>query len=348
MENTYVLILTLIAMVIAYFSTPLVKKIAFKTNTISVPKDERRIHKVPIPLLGGLAIYIAFVISFSIYAIFISHSFVHNLGLLIGSTIIVIGGCIDDKCTFKPWQKLIFQLVAATCVIVSGTTIANLTNPFSDSIPLLPLGFIGVPLTVIWIVGVTNAFNFIDGLDGLSAGVAFISCITISIIALLNQRYETAAIMLILSGSILGFLPHNFNPATIFMGDAGATLLGFLLAAVSIDGAVKSATAFAIAVPILALGLPIYDTLFAMIRRKVNGKPMSQGDRGHLHHRLLDMGLTQRQAVIIMYLFSAVLGAISIIAMQLSSTRAYFLLVGVLSVIVFIAWRVGFFKQNEK
>mgnify|MGYP001598404706 CR=1 FL=1 len=177
--------------------------------------------------------------------------------------------------------------------------------------------------------------------------MSFICSVTIFIIAALNGRHEAALLTAVLSGSIFGFLPYNFNPASIFMGDTGSQLLGFLLAAISLEGTIKSATAFAIAVPILAFGLPIYDTMFAMIRRKVNGKPIMQADRGHLHHRLLDMGLTQRQVVIIMYLISAVLGGISIIAMQISSTRAYFLLTVVIIIITFAAWKYGFFKKRD-
>jgi UDP-GlcNAc:undecaprenyl-phosphate GlcNAc-1-phosphate transferase len=163
----------------------------------------------------------------------------------------------------------------------------------------------------------------------------------------MHGRTEAAILTAILGGSILGFIPYNFNPASIFMGDAGAQLLGFLLAAISIEGTIKSAAAFAISVPILALGLPIYDTLFAMIRRKVNGKPISQGDRGHLHHRLIDMGMTQRQAVVVMYLISAVLGGIAIIAMQISTVRSYFLMTAVITIIILCAWKMGFFKHKE-
>jgi UDP-GlcNAc:undecaprenyl-phosphate GlcNAc-1-phosphate transferase len=151
----------------------------------------------------------------------------------------------------------------------------------------------------------------------------------------------------ILSGAILGFLPYNFNPATIFMGDTGAQLLGFLLAAISMEGTIKSAAAFAIAVPILALGIPIYDTIFAVIRRKINGRPIMQADRGHLHHRLMDMGFTQRQTVIIMYLISAILGSFAIIAMQISNQRAYMVLTGVMLLLVLLAWKYGFFRHRE-
>lgn len=268
-------------------------------------------------------------------------------GILIGATIIVIGGVIDDTFDLKPRYKLIFQIAAAAVLIVCGVEISSVTNPLSNGDSYLNVGWLTVPLTILWVIGITNALNLIDGLDGLAAGVALISSVTIFIIAILNNRADAAVLTAILSGAILGFLPYNFNPATIFMGDTGAQLLGFLLAAISIEGTIKSAAAFAIVVPILALGIPIYDTLFAVIRRKINGKPIMQADRGHLHHRLMDMGLTQRQVVLIMYLISAILGSIAIVAMQLGNQRAYFILALVMVFLVIIAWKCGFFKSRD-
>jgi len=336
--------LAVISIVISAVLTPLVKKFAVKIKVIDIPKDNRRIHKKPIPLLGGLAIYFSFILTLILKSGSLSIS---EIGIIIGATIIVIGGFLDDKFDIRPWQKLLIQIVAAVSLIVYGIRIELLTNPISSSELYISIGVLSIPLTIIWVVGITNALNLIDGLDGLAAGVAFISSVTIFIIALLNKRLEAAVLTSILAGSILGFLPYNFNPATIFMGDTGAQLLGFLLAAISMEGAIKSAAAFAIAVPILALGIPIYDVLFAMIRRKLNGRPIMEADKGHLHHRLLDMGLTQREAVIIMYLISAVLGSFAIIAMQVSTQRSYFLLAMVMIVLVIVAWKFGFFEHKE-
>lgn len=338
------LILAIISVIISFLITPFIKKLANKIGAIDVPKDERKIHKKPIPLLGGLSIYIAFSLSLILKKGSIN---ANEMGILIGATIIVIGGFIDDLKEIKPYQKLIFQILAAIILIKFGVVIKVITNPFSSYNMYLNLKCVSIPLTIMWVVGITNAFNLIDGLDGLAAGVAFISSVTIFIIAMLNNRSDAALLTLILSGSILGFLPYNFNPASIFMGDTGSQLLGFLLSAIAMNGAIKSATAFSISVPILALGLPIYDTLFAMIRRKINGKPIMKADRGHLHHRLLDMGLSQKKAVLIMYLISAILGGISIIAMQISNQRAYFLVTVVIIIIVIIGWKAGFFKQTE-
>lgn len=338
--NNYILIL--VSTIISLTATPLVKKIAIKVNAIDVPKDARRVHKKPIPLLGGLAIYIAFIITLILKKGTLESS---EIGIIIGSTIIVIGGVIDDIKELKPFAKLCFQIAAAISLIVSGVSISILTNPFDSINGLIYINWLYIPFTLLWVVGITNALNLIDGLDGLSAGVALISTITIFIIAVIHGRPEAAILTSILGGAIIGFLPYNFNPASIFMGDAGAQLLGFLLAAISMEGTIKSATAFAVSVPILALGLPIYDTVFAMIRRKVNGKPISEGDRGHLHHRLLDLGFSQKQVVILMYLFSAILGGIAIIAMQISTVRSYFLMASVITIIVFFAWKMGFFKH---
>lgn len=342
MNNMF--LLALIAFVISIVVTPFVKKFAMFTGVISIPKDDRRVHKKPMPLLGGLSIYAAFLVTVFLKK---GNITIWEWGVVLGATIIVIGGFLDDKYEIKPWQKLFFQIAAACCLIGFGDRIKLLTNPFYNMNPYIDIDlWISIPFTMIWIIGITNALNLIDGLDGLAAGVGLISTITIFIVALLNGRQEAMYMTAILSGAILGFLPYNFNPASIFMGDTGSQLLGFLLAAISMEGAIKSATAFSIAVPILALGLPIYDTLFAMIRRKINGKPIMQADKGHLHHRLMDMGLSQKQAVIIMYLISAILGGIAILAMEITKA-SYILLAMVMLILVFLGWKFGFFKHNE-
>ncbi|MDP4143443.1 MAG: MraY family glycosyltransferase [Bacillota bacterium] len=342
MNNLFILALG--AAIISFAATPFVRRFAEKIGVIDIPKDNRRVHKKPIPKLGGLSLYISFVATLILKEGSLIPS---EKGIILGATVIVIGGFLDDKYDIKPIYKIIFQ-VAATCILLYfGIRIRLITNPTSDVKQYLDITTLGIPLTILWVVGVTNAFNLIDGLDGLAAGVACISSITMLVIALLNNRSEAVVCTAVLSGSLIGFLPFNFNPASIFMSDTGSQLLGFLLAAISIEGAIKSASAFVLAVPILALGLPICDTLFAIIRRKVNGKPIMQADRGHLHHRLLDMGLNQRQAVVIMYLFSALLGIISIIVMEVTNKRAYTILTFVVILIVLIAWKCGFFVHKE-
>ncbi|BAH08316.1 MraY family glycosyltransferase [Clostridium kluyveri] len=334
----------IVSTVLSVIFTPIVKKIALKLQIIDVPEGDRRIHNKPMPLLGGLSIYFSFIITLVLKRGNLTRA---EMGLVLGATIIVIGGFLDDKFDIKPRYKLIFQVAASIILIIYGVKIVLITNPFSSLYQFTNVGVMSIPLTIIWVVGITNALNLIDGLDGLASGIGLISSLTILIIALLNNRYEAAVLAIILCGSILGFLPYNFNPASIFMGDTGAQLLGFLLASISIEGAIKSAAAFSIAVPILALGIPIYDTLFAVIRRKINGKPIMQADRGHLHHRLLDMGFSQKQAVGTMYAISAVLGSFSIIAMEINAQLSYFLLAIIMMVLVFIAWRAGFFEHRD-
>ncbi|SMC28145.1 UDP-GlcNAc:undecaprenyl-phosphate GlcNAc-1-phosphate transferase [Clostridium acidisoli DSM 12555] len=345
MKNLF--FIAVLAALISFISTPIVRKLAIILGVVDIPKDNRRVHKKPIPKLGGLAIYFSFVIMVFAKSGPINKS---EMGILIGATIIVIGGLIDDKYTIKPWQKLSFQVIAAFVLIGTNTMISIITNPVSDTNPFISINPIfAIPLTLIWVIGITNAFNLIDGLDGLSAGLGFIACVTMTAASYLSGKveFEVITLTIILAAAILGFLPYNFNPASIFMGDTGAQLIGFLLAAISMKGAIKSASAIVLAVPILALGLPIYDTLFAIIRRKVNGRPIAEADKGHLHHRLLNMGLSQRQVVIIMYLINAILGMIAIIVMQLTNRRAYMVLAVVVIVIVFLAWKFGLFKRKN-
>jgi UDP-GlcNAc:undecaprenyl-phosphate GlcNAc-1-phosphate transferase len=200
--------------------------------------------------------------------------------------------------------------------------------------------------TIFWIVGVTNAFNLIDGLDGLAAGIASISCITLFVVSMINTRMTAVLLTAALAGGTIGFLPYNFNPAKIFMGDTGAQFLGFLLAAISIQGAIKSAAAIVITVPILALGLPIYDTLIAMMRRAINRRPVMEADRGHLHHKLLDMGFSQKQAVLVMYSISGLLGISAIFAMELSTVKSFIVLLLVICAVLILARRLGLLKKK--
>ncbi|MDT8715594.1 undecaprenyl/decaprenyl-phosphate alpha-N-acetylglucosaminyl 1-phosphate transferase [Clostridium sp. 19966] len=343
MDNLF--FLSAIAAIISFLITPLVRKLAFKFKAVDIPRGGRKIHKVTMPRWGGISIYVSFIV-----VILIKNGDVNikEWGIVLGAFIILIGGMLDDRFELRPHQKLIFQLLASIVVIAMGLKIEVLTNPLSIIDPSISIGpILSIPMTIIWIIGITNALNLMDGLDGLSAGISLISCLTIMIISIMKDNIGSALITAILSGSIIGFLPYNFHPASIFLGDTGAQLLGFLLATISIEGAVKSAAAFAIVVPILTMALPIFDTLFAIIRRKINGKPISEGDRGHMHHRLLDMGFTQKQAVMVMYLISAVLSGIAVIAIQMNSTASYVLLFVVTLIIALVCWKLGFFKRQQ-
>lgn len=337
----------LIAFIVAFCTTPVVRRIAIKMGAVDIPKDERRMHSKPIPRLGGLAIIIGFFIAviFTLISRMIDMHFLFEdmriPGLILGSIIIAIVGMIDDSKTLKAWVKLIFQILAALVVVFSGIRIEEITNPFS-SMGMTFLGILSIPVTVIWLVGITNAINFIDGLDGLAAGISSIA--SISLLFILFASGQTAFIFLTaaLAGAALGFLPFNFNPAKIFMGDTGSNFLGFVLATISVMGLVKSYAAFAVALPLLVLGLPIFDTAFAILRRLFNGKPIMEADRGHLHHKLIDMGFSQRQTVIVLYIVSLVLG---ICAVELAANGVFKAIILLVSVGIFIIIGAKFFDD---
>lgn len=334
----------LLAMGVTYFATPFVMTLAHKVGAIDVPKDERRVHKVPIPRLGGLAIYLGFMA-----AVFINVTLTRRIiGLLVGATIIVIMGVFDDIKPLRARVKLLVQVIAAIVVIYSGTRIDVVTNPLyfiMKSTPWIGLGIWSYPLTLIWIVGATNAVNLIDGLDGLAAGVSAIASVTLLAVALLKPDISFIAVFpAILAGATIGFLPYNFNPAKIFMGDTGALFLGFVLSVISIMGVLKSAATLSVIVPIFAIGLPIFDTVFAMARRFMNGKPIMEADKGHLHHRLLDKGLSQKQTVLVLYCISALLG---FGAVALVETTWKIGLILVLSVFLLVSMGVKFFGLVE-
>lgn len=309
-----------ISFIVAFSATPLIKKISFKFGAVDIPKDARRMHDKPIARLGGLTIILGFVISLAFNII--GHYFnlagiaidKQLLGLLAGCLIIIIIGILDDIHPINAKAKLLFQLLAAILVvIIADTRISSITNPFSALGISALSDYFSYPLTVLWIVGITNAINLIDGLDGLAAGVSSISYLSLFFVSMIMGDSSTALLIAILAGATLGFLPYNFNPAKIFMGDTGATFLGFTLAVISIQGTIKSFAAISLAVPLLILGLPLFDTAFTILRRVISRKPIMEADRGHLHHKLIDMGLSQKQSVVIMYTASAALGLCAIV-----------------------------------
>lgn len=319
------LVALFVAMIVSFFSTPLAKRVAFHSGAVDVPKDGRRMHRKPMALMGGLAVITGFAVS-ALYS-FVSRGldgFLNSvsqwsfLGPFIGVVLIIIMGIIDDINPLSARVKLPIQIVAAGLVAVSGTRIVYISRPFQGFMVGQPeMAFIigdilSYGITILWLVGVTNAINLIDGLDGLSAGVSGIASVTLFIVAVMKGQPEIALLSIALFGAVLGFLPYNFNPAKIFSGSTGAYFLGFMLAIISLAGTMKSVTAISLAVPILVLGLPLFDTLFAMVRRIVNGRPIGEGDRGHIHHRLVDMGLSHRMSVTVLYVISAALGLVSI------------------------------------
>ena len=328
-----------IALIVTYICTPLVRMLAVKIGAIDAP-DARKVHQVSIPRLGGLAIYIGYMVSL-LYSV---KDISSVKGLLIGSVILVAVGIWDDVKQIGPKTKLLGQIVAALMLPIFD----NAIHFISIGDHMLYLEYLSIPLTVFWIVGFTNIVNLIDGLDGLAAGISLIACIAICIVTLQMGQVDLACITLALAGAACGFLRYNFNPAKIFMGDTGSMLLGYTMAAISVMGSVKTAATVGLVVPVIVLGLPILDTLFAIVRRRINGRPVFQPDKGHLHHRLLAMGLTQKQAVLLMYAITAVLGCVSIVAAKANFTIGLLLVVLILCACVWTATRIGIIaKDNE-
>ena len=321
-----------VAAVLSYFFTPPVKNFAHKVGAIDVPKDARRMHKKPIPRLGGLAIYGGFLCSILIFGPLDETM----LCVLLGAAIIVALGIFDDVLALGAKLKFVVQIVAAAIPVCIGDLQIGLftnLNPLSDT-PFVHLGILAVPVTIIWIVGITNAVNLIDGLDGLAVGVSSIAAITMLAVALLTGNMPIAITMAALAGACIGFMPYNLNPAKIFMGDTGSTFLGYMLATVSIMGLFKFYAVISFAVPFLILGLPIFDTANAIIRRVAAGRSPMSPDRGHVHHKLIDMGFNQKQAVAILYAISATLGLTAVVLTSSGEVKAIVLLLAVLAAIL--------------
>ncbi len=314
----------LAAAVVALISTPVVRSLAFRIGAVDVPRDNRRMHNHPIPRMGGLAIFFGFLLSVLLF----QPLTLQLRTMLLGAVIIVILGIFDDIYALSAKLKFCVQIAAALVAMLGGTRIMGLSNiNIFSSEPYWELGWLSYPITILWIVGITNAVNLIDGLDGLACGVSTISSMTLLVIALIFFEPDVAILTAALAGACIGFLPYNLNPAKIFMGDTGSTFLGFVLATVSIQGLFKFYTIISFAVPFLMLGLPIFDTCFAILRRVSKGQSPMSPDRGHIHHRLIDMGFSQKQAVAVLYVISAILGLSAVVLTTNGTVRAMLFLV---------------------
>lgn len=312
----------LLAVVFSVILTPVAIALAKRWGVLDYP-GERRIHKAPLPRMGGAAIYIAFWL-----AVFLTVPVEKRLiGLFLGSVILLVVGIYDDVKGMRPLYKLLGQIIAAATLIFFGFTVEYVTLPIFGQIQL---GFIGMIFMVIWVVGLVNAVNLSDGMDGLASGICVIAALMISWSANHIGMTSQSFLMLALAGVALGFLFFNFNPSKIILGDSGSMFLGYMIGAVSIWGMLKTATVLSLVFPLLVLGIPLIDMLFAVIRRKWKGYPIIRADRGHLHHRLLDTGLTQRQAVIVLYGVSLCFGLAAILA-----TYGHWFIAAVLVVIDF-------------
>lgn len=297
----------IVAFLLSMAFTPVAIKVAYKIGAIDVPKDGRRMHTRAMPRFGGMAIFLGTMVSMLIFL-----SFEHQIvGTLIGGVLIYILGVIDDLKNLPAKVKFAGQIFIAILMYAWGLRIEFLTNFFGEG-NVAFAGPVSFFLTILWIVGITNTVNLIDGLDGLAAGTAAISALCLAYVAYIYAQYLPAAAMLALAGGVLGFLPFNFYPAKIFMGDGGSLFLGFMLASLSIVGFTKGAAVIATSVPIFVLGLPIFDTAFAIFRRLINKRPIMEADKGHLHHRLMNLGYGQRRATLMLYCVSAIMGVAAV------------------------------------
>ena len=347
----------LLAFIVTFMATPYTIKIAHKVGAVDIPKDQRRMHKKAMPKFGGPAVILGFLVSVIYLLIVMSMENTINLfgieqygmkllGMLLGIIIIGVTCIIDDIKTIRPIIKLTGQVLAAIVVVLFGVRIDEIQLPFIQN-PQVQEVF-SIIITIIWIVGVTNAINLIDGLDGLSSGISVISALSLLIIFVLNDS-PTVAILLItaLAGALVGFLPFNFSPAKTFIGDTGSNFLGFSLSIISILGVAKTYTVAVIVLPLIVLGLPLFDTFWAIIRRLIKGKSIKaifKADKGHLHHRIVAKGFSQKQAVLILYGISATFGIFAVIMLENGIWKALSFL---LMVIVAIALGYKNFKTEK-
>lgn len=332
----------LCAVAVALIATPLVKKLACRVGAIDVPKDNRRMHKKPIPLWGGLAIYLGFLISVLIFCDLSKEL----IGILVGASFVVLLGAIDDRFVLDAKLKFLGQIVAAIIPVACGLRIDFISDffHFAEGGQIV-LSTLSIPLTIIWIVGLSNAVNLIDGLDGLACGVSTIASFSIFLIVVQLGDAATALVIAALAGACIGFLPYNFNPAKIFMGDSGALFLGFILGTVSISGNFKWFTFLNFGLPFIVLGLPIFDTAIAIIRRVIHGKKPWEADRGHIHHKLIDMGMSQKQAVAVLYAASAILGLSAIL---LTNSNTIKLIIMAVVIVISVAAAIRLYLAHER
>ncbi|MET1250312.1 MULTISPECIES: glycosyltransferase family 4 protein [Sporolactobacillus] len=319
--------------------TPLVRKLAIRIGATDLP-NARKVHKKIMPRMGGLAIYLAFIIGMLI--MWPDSSF--TLPLIIGSVIIILTGVLDDMYSLSPRVKMVAHFFAALVIVHSGISVEFINLPFNG---ILHLYWLSIPLTLLWIMGITNAINLIDGLDGLAVGVSSIVLLTIAGLSLTEGNLFVFTVSAILLGSTLGFLPYNFHPAKIFMGDTGSYFLGYVISVLALLG-FKNVTLFSLVVPIIILAVPISDTLFAIIRRLVNRRPLTAPDKSHLHHCLLRYGFSQSQTVVLIYGMSAMFALAAIVFSTSTLLGSMIIIIGVMLMIELVVETVGLVSANYK
>lgn len=323
-----IIVLLFLLILISAAITPFIRKLAFVFGAVDNP-NARRVNKKPMPTIGGLSIFVA--INIGCFILFRNQFPTHDLfAIFLAETIIILTGLIDDILELKPRQKMLGIFVAALVIyFLAGIRMNQIVLPF---IGTFTLGWWSLPITIFWILALTNAVNLIDGLDGLATGVSLISLFTMGVVGfffLNSHEFWVPLLAFMLAATLLGFLPYNFHPAKIFLGDTGALFLGFMIAVLSLKG-LKNVTFISLLVPIIILGVPITDTIYAIIRRLLNKKPVSEADKHHLHHQLMQMGLSHRQTVLAIYGLSFIFSFISLLFILSPAWGSWFLLFGLL------------------
>lgn len=332
------LVTSIICLISSILITPLVKKLAFKIGATDKP-NQRKVHQKIMPRLGGLAIFISFLIG----TLILRPDEPYTWAVIAGAFVIIVTGVFDDMMELSPKIKLLGQLIAALIVVVvGGVQMEFIKLPFGGT---LEFGFMSIPLTIIWIIGITNAINLIDGLDGLAAGVSSIALLTMGGMALTMGNGFVVVMAAVLLFSTLGFLVYNFHPAKIFMGDTGALFLGFMIAVLSLLG-FKNITVVTLIIPIIILGVPISDTFFAIIRRKLNKQSFSTPDKSHLHHCLLRLGYSHRQTVLIIYAIASLFGLAALIFSQAKIWGALLLVAVLIIALEIFVESIGLVGKN--
>lgn len=338
----------LISFIVSYATVPWAIKFANKKGIIDNPKqDDRRVHKTPTPRVGGIAMVAGVMISILLF--YLLSLFIHLeidkrlVGYVLGAIVIITMGFVDDMKNLRPLYKFLLQLIAGMIIYVFGISIVGVKIPFVYP-QMIDFGIWAFPITLAWVLGITNAVNLIDGLDGLAAGISSIASVSLLVIfAIIGAPIEALIITIALVGSTIGFLPYNFNPAKTFMGDTGSNFLGYTLATVSIMGMAKGYTVLAIVAPLIVCGVPVFDMIFAIIRRLVKHQKLTAPDKGHIHHRLLKHGFSQKQAVLILYGLTSILG-ITAVTLVTGMTKQ-----GIICIILaIIIWVIGYVYNDLK
>lgn len=338
--STALIVAFILSLTTSWLFTYPVRKLAIKLNILDYP-ERRKIHEVPIPRLGGLALFVGAFIGM----IYLRPEGDQVIGIGLGSLTVFLTGLIDDKISLRPIFKLTGQLMATYFLISTGVLVEKITLPVFG---VIELGMMSIPITVLWIIGITNAMNLIDGLDGLATGISVIALLSMLVMAIIDAQSLAMVLCVVLIGANVGFLYHNFYPATIYMGDSGSNFLGFMIAVISILGLFKNITFFSFIIPVIILAVPIFDTLLAIFRRIMNKENIMKADNQHIHYRLIANGYSHRKAVVLLYGFSAIFGLIAILFARASFAISLLITIFILLLLYMIAELAGIVGNGEK